>query len=94
MNDARYELEVTAPAARAIGETLPESVAFAVIELMVGPLLESPSELAPPCGVSCAPGAHDAGRTPLLYRIDTENHEVIVLTVGPLRPQQIQDGVG
>ena len=42
MTGGRYELVVTAPAARAVQETLPEAVAFAVIDFMTGPLLDNP----------------------------------------------------
>lgn len=42
MSEARYEIVVTAPAARVTQETLPESVAFAVIDIITGSLLENP----------------------------------------------------
>lgn len=63
MNDARYELVVTAPATRIIRETLPDSVAFAVIAFITSPLLENPKRVGAPLQVNWrASGAHDAGR--------------------------------
>ncbi len=45
MTEAGYALVVTAPAARAIRETLPEAVALAVIDFITGPLLENPKRV-------------------------------------------------
>jgi mRNA-degrading endonuclease RelE of RelBE toxin-antitoxin system len=86
VNGVRYELVVTAPAARAIRETLPESVAFAVIDLITGPLLENPRRVGAPLR-SELEGIWSArrGTYRVLYRIDEENHEVIVLRVGHRR---------
>jgi cation transporter-like permease len=44
VTEVRYEIVVTAPAARAVRETLPEAVAFAVIDFITGPLLENRDE--------------------------------------------------
>jgi hypothetical protein len=48
VTDARYELVVTALAVRAISETLPESVAFAVIDFITGALLDNPGRVGAP----------------------------------------------
>lgn len=86
MNDVRYELVVTAPAARAIRETLPESVAFAVIDFITGPLLEGPKRVGAPLrGELEGIWSARRGTYRILYRIDQENHEVIVLRVGHRR---------
>lgn len=86
MNDARYELVVTAPAARAIHETLPEAVAFAVIDFITGPLLENPLRVGAPLrGELEGIWSARRGTYRILYRIDQENHEVIVLRVGHRR---------
>lgn len=83
MNDARYELVVTAPAARAIGETLPEPVAFAVIDFITGPLLESPKRVGAPLrGELEGIWSARRGTYRVLYRVDEEKHEVVVLRVG------------
>ena len=79
MTEARYEIIVTAPAARAIQETLPESVAFAVIDFITGPLLENPRRLGAPLRRELE-GDWSARRG--TYRIDEERREVIVLRIG------------
>jgi mRNA-degrading endonuclease RelE of RelBE toxin-antitoxin system len=81
-----YEIVVTAPAARAIRETLPEAVAFAVIDFVTGPLRENPQ----PVGASLRnelEGVWSArrGTYRILYRIDDQRREVIVLRIGHRR---------
>lgn len=74
-----YELSVTATAERQLGR-LPGSVAAAVVEFMVGPLLDSPER----CGKPLAPpfagllGAR-RGNYRIIYRI--EDKAVIVLRI-------------
>ena len=83
MSEGRYEIVVTAPAARAIQETLPESVAFAVIDFITGPLLENPRRLGAPLrGELEGVWSARRGTYRILYRIDEENREVIVLRIG------------
>jgi mRNA interferase RelE/StbE len=79
---ARYEIVVTAPAARAIREVLPEAVAFAVIDFMTGPLLDDPRRVGAPLRDELE-GVWSArrGTYRILYRIDDDRHEVIVLRV-------------
>ena len=86
MNEARYELTVTAPAARVIQETLPESVAFAVIGFITGALLDNPKRVGVQLRAELD-GVWSArrGTYRVLYRIDEENREVIVLRVGHRR---------
>lgn len=86
MSEPRYELVVTAPAARAIQESLPEAVAFAVIDFITGALLDNPRRLGAPLrdeldGVWSA----RRGTYRILYRVNDENREVIVLRVGHRR---------
>ena len=83
MTDARYDIVVTAPAARAIRETLPEAVVLAVIDLITGPLLENPRRLGAPLRDELQ-GVWSArrGTYRVLYRIDDEKKEVIILRVG------------
>jgi mRNA-degrading endonuclease RelE of RelBE toxin-antitoxin system len=86
VNDARYELVVTVPAARAIRETLPEAVAFAVIDLITGALLENPKRIGAPLrGQLEGVWSARRGTYRVLYRVDDENREVIVLRVGHRR---------
>lgn len=77
-----YELVVAGPAARAIAEQLPEAVAVAVIDLITGPLIENPRRLGRQLrdeleGVWAA----RRGTFRVLYRIDEDAREVIVLQV-------------
>ena len=82
MSETRYEIVVTAPAIRAIQETLPESVAFAVIDFITGPLLENPRRLGAPLrGELEGVWSARRGTYRILYRIDEENREVIVLRI-------------
>ncbi len=79
MTDARYELIVAPSARRQLSETLPEAVAVAAFEFIVGPLLDNPQRvgkrLRPPLG-----DRHSArrGTYRVLYRIDEELHRVTV----------------
>lgn len=86
MTDARYELVVTAPAARSIREKLPEAVAFAVIDFITGPLLENPKRVGAPLrGELEGIWSARRGTYRVLYRVDDDNREVIVLRVGHRR---------
>ena len=82
MTDARYELIVAPSARRQLSETLPEAVAVAAFEFIVGPLLDNPQRvgkrLRPPLG-----DRHSArrGTYRVLYRIDEELHRVTVVGV-------------
>lgn len=86
MTGGRYELVVTASAARAVQETLPEAVAFAVIDFMTGPLLDNPKRVGAPLRDELE-GIWSArrGTYRILYRIDDEAREVIVLRIGHRR---------
>ncbi len=86
MTGGRYELVVTAPAARAVQETLPEAVAFAVIDFMTGPLLDNPKQVGAPLRDELE-GIWSArrGTYRILYRIDDEAREIIVLRIGHRR---------
>ena len=86
VTESRYEIVVTAAAARAIRETLPEAVAFAVIDLITGPLLENPRRVGATLRNELE-GVWSArrGTYRILYRIDDNRREVIVLRVGHRR---------
>ncbi|MGH8924615.1 MAG: type II toxin-antitoxin system RelE family toxin [Acidimicrobiia bacterium] len=86
MSEAASELVVTAPAARAIGERLPEAVAAAVIDFITGPLRENPSRIGAPLrGELQGIWSARRGTYRVLYRIDEELHEVIILRVAHRR---------
>lgn len=82
MSDQRYELVIAPTARRQLAEQLPESVAFAAYELIVGPLLGNPhrvgKRLRPPLD-----DRHSArrGTYRVLYRIEEERHRVTVVGV-------------
>ena len=83
MSEPPYELVVARPAATTIAEELSESVAAAVIELITGPLLDNPRRV----GVELRnelEGLWSArrGTYRVLYRIDDQRQEVVILRVG------------
>jgi mRNA-degrading endonuclease RelE of RelBE toxin-antitoxin system len=86
VRDDRYEIVVTAPAARAIREKLPESIAFAVIDFVTGPLRDNPRRVGSPLRGDLE-GIWSArrGTYRILYRIEDEAREVIVFRVGHRR---------
>jgi mRNA interferase RelE/StbE len=78
----RYRLVIAPTARRQLAESLPEAVAMAAYEFIVGPLLENPQRvgkrLHPPLA-----DRHSArrGTYRVIYRIDDEQRTVTVLTV-------------
>ena len=82
MTDSPYELVVAGPAARAIGETLPEVVAAAVIDFITGALIGNPHRVGRQLRNELA-GIHSArrGTYRVLYRIDDHQRVVTVLRV-------------
>jgi mRNA-degrading endonuclease RelE of RelBE toxin-antitoxin system len=82
LTSAGYDLVVAGPAARAISEELPESVAAAVIEFITGSLLDNPQRVGRELRNELA-GIHSArrGTFRILYRINEEQREVTVLRV-------------
>jgi len=77
-----YELVLTSPAVRAIQAGLPEGVAAAVIEFLTGALVDNPRRVGKPLRGDLT-GIHSArrGTYRVLYRINEEGREVIVLRV-------------
>ncbi len=77
-----YELIFARPAARAVAEELPEAVAAAVIDFVTGPLIENPQRVGRALREELA-GVHSArrGTYRVLYRIDDNAREVIVLRI-------------
>jgi len=80
----RYRLVISPTARRQLSETLPEAVAFAAYEFIVGPLLEDPhrvgKRLEPPLS-----DRHSArrGTYRVIYRIDDAQRTVTVLAIVP-----------
>lgn len=80
MSDDPYELGLTRPARRAISELLPEEVAAAAVEFIIGTLLEAPHRVGEPLRGKLA-GFHSARLATqwrVLYRIDESKRLVIV----------------
>jgi mRNA-degrading endonuclease RelE of RelBE toxin-antitoxin system len=77
-----YELVLTPPAVRAIQSGLPEGVAAAVIEFLTGALVDNPRRVGKPLRGDLA-GIHSArrGTYRVLYRINEEDREVIVVRI-------------
>jgi mRNA-degrading endonuclease RelE of RelBE toxin-antitoxin system len=82
VSDDPYEIVVAPPAVRAIRETLPEAVAFAVIDFITGPLQENPQRVGAPLrGDLDGIWSARRGTYRILYRINEEIREVVVLRV-------------
>lgn len=77
-----YELVLAPPAVRAVQRGLPEHVAAAVIEFMTGPLIENPHRVGKELRRELA-GVWSArrGTYRVLYRIDDDAHEVVVVRI-------------
>ncbi len=76
-----YRLVVAATSERSLSR-LPEAVAAAVVEFIVGPLVESPRRVGHPLLRELA-GLWSARRGPyrIVYEIDDEQREVTVLRI-------------
>ena len=82
MTDARYELVISPTARGQLAEKLPESVAFAAYEFIVGPLLDNPHRV----GKRLRPPLDDRysarrGTYRVIYRIDDRHRSVTVVAV-------------
>jgi mRNA-degrading endonuclease RelE of RelBE toxin-antitoxin system len=77
-----FGLDVAGPAARAIAQDLPESVAAAVIDFLTGALIENPHRVGRALRNELA-GVHSArrGTYRVLYRIDDAERVVTVLRI-------------
>ena len=81
MTEAPWDLVVAGPARRAI-DRLPEKVAMAVLDYLVGPLLENPQRVGKPLRGDLA-GLHSArvGAYRIVYEIDETNRTVRVIYI-------------
>ena len=80
-HDPAYELRITAPALRHLGR-LPEGTAAAIVEFMLGALVEGPHRVGGRLQRELA-GLHSArrGAYRVVYEIDEDQHAVIVLRI-------------
>lgn len=77
-----YELVVAGPAARSIAQVLPEAVAAAVIDLITGDLLVAPQRVGKPLRRELqGQWVARRGTFRIVYEIDQDRHEVLVLRV-------------
>ncbi len=82
MSRGRYDLRISPTARRQLAEVLPEAVAFAAYEFIIGPLLDNPhrvgKRLEPPLN-----DRHSArrGTYRVIYRVDEAKHIVTVVAV-------------
>lgn len=82
MSEDRYELVISPTARRQLAEALPEPVAFAAYELIIGALLDNPHRV----GKRLRPPLHDRhtarrGTYRVIYRIDEPRRRVTVVAV-------------
>ena len=79
-----YDVKLATSVSRAISETLPESVAWAALGLINGPLLANPYRVGAPLEDELAGkyGARIGPEYRLVYRIDDEQRIVEVLRIG------------
>jgi len=80
-HDETYELRVTGPAQRHLGR-LTEGTAAAIVEFMLGALIENPYRVGGRLQRELA-GLHAARRGAycVIYEIDEDQHTVIVLRI-------------
>lgn len=78
-----YELKITAPAARALSERVPEKVAVAVYEFITTALLENPQRVGKRLLLPPYEGTWSArrGSYRVLYEIDDDRRIVVVTAV-------------
>jgi len=77
-----YRLRIARPAARALAEVLPETVAAAVYAFITGPLLDNPHRVGKPLVPPLAPAwSARRGSHRVLYLIDDASREVQVSAV-------------
>lgn len=78
----RYRLRIARPAARALAEILPETVAAAAAELITGSLLDDPHRVGKPLLPPLAPAwSARRGTYRILYLIDDEDMVVEVTAI-------------
>lgn len=83
---ARYTLVITPTARRQLTQHLPEAVAFAAHEFIIGPLLENPQRVGKRLRAPLD-DRHSArrGTYRVIYRIDDEHRTVTVVDIAHRR---------
>lgn len=82
MTEERFELVISPTARRQLTERLPESVAFAAYDFIVGPLLDNPHRVGKPLRPPLE-DRHSArrGTYRVIYQIDDQQRRVTVVGV-------------
>ena len=81
-DEGEYELVLTAPARRALTDTLHEAVAAAVIDFLTCALVQQPRRVGKPLrGPLAGIWSARRGTYRILYRINEQPREVVVLRV-------------
>ncbi len=77
----QWRLVVAAPAERSLGK-LAEGVAAAIVEFMIGPLVEAPTVVGKPLQRELS-GYWSArrGSYRVVYRLDDDRHEIVVVRI-------------
>lgn len=77
----RWELVVAAPATRSL-DRLSAGIAAAIVEFMLGPLLEQPTVVGKPLQRELT-GYRSArrGSYRIVYRLDEDEHQVVVVRI-------------
>ncbi len=80
MTEERYQLTISPTARRQLAEHLPESIAFAAYEFIVGPLLDNPHRVGKRLRAPLE-DRHSArrGTYRVIYRIDDAHRRVTVV---------------
>jgi len=77
----QWRLVVAAPAERSLGK-LTEGVAGAIVEFMVGPLVESPTIVGKPLQRELSEyWSARRGSYRVIYRLDVDQHEIVVVRI-------------
>ena len=86
MSDQPHEPVLTPPARRVVQSALPEGVAAAVIGFITGALVDHPRRVGKQLRGDLA-GIHAArrGTYRVLYRINDQHHEAVILRIEPRR---------
>ena len=81
MTGAPWELAVAGPARRAV-DRLPSKIAVAVLDFILGPLLENPHRVGKPLRGELS-GLHSArvGAYRVVYEVSAEDHTVRVIYI-------------
>jgi mRNA interferase RelE/StbE len=84
VSDDRFELVISPTPRRQLTDRLPEAVALAAYEFIIGPLLDNPRRVGKRLGPPLA-DRHSArrGTYRIIYRIDESQHSVTVVGVVP-----------